>query len=42
VTISAPALSTLSRLARHRAVMDALSEEMKTVHALRLDVIVPS
>ena len=27
----------LSRLARHRAVMDALAEEMKLIHAFSLD-----
>lgn len=34
VQISAEPFEGLSRLARHRAVLDTLSEEMKTVHAL--------
>lgn len=36
VVIKADAFAEMSRLARHRAVMDAISEEMKTVHALSL------
>jgi len=38
VVISAESLAPLSRLARHRAVMDALSEEMPKIHAFSLDV----
>lgn len=37
VIIKADSLADMSRLARHRAVMDTLAEEMKTVHALRLE-----
>ncbi len=36
VTIKAPIFENMSRLERHRAVLDILSEEMKTVHALKL------
>ena len=36
VVIKAESFEDMSRLARHRAVMDAISEEMKTVHALSL------
>ncbi len=36
VTIKADIFENMSRLERHRAVMDVLSDEMKTVHALRL------
>jgi len=39
VNISADAFEGLSRLARHRAVMDLISEEMKTVHALSLKFV---
>ncbi len=37
VIIRSAVFTHLSRLGRHRAVMAVLSEEMKTVHALRLD-----
>ncbi len=36
VIIVAPIFEDMSRLQRHRAVMDTLSEEMKSVHALKL------
>lgn len=39
VNISTEAFEGLSRLARHRAVMDLIAEEMKTVHALSLKFI---
>lgn len=39
VVIEASAFNDLSRLGRHRAVLDVLSEEMKTVHALSLEFI---
>lgn len=40
VRIAADSLSNLTRLARHRAVMDALSNLMESrVHALRLEFI---
>lgn len=39
VNISADAFKGLSRLARHRAVMDLIAEEMKTVHALSLKFV---
>ena len=38
VVIGAESLTPLSRLARHRAVMDALSEEMPKIHAFSLDI----
>jgi len=38
VVISAESLTPLTRLARHRAVMEALSEEMPKIHAFSLDV----
>lgn len=38
VIMSAETLTPLSRLARHRAVMEALSEEMPKIHAFSLDV----
>ena len=37
VIISAESLKPLSRLARHRAVMDALSDEMPKIHAFSLE-----
>ena len=36
VIIKAESFADMSRLGRHRAVMEAISEEMKTVHALSL------
>ena len=36
VVIKADAFGDMSRLARHRAVMEVIVEEMKTVHALSL------
>lgn len=36
IQIKADALSEMSRLARHRAVMDAIAEEVKRLHAIRL------
>ena len=38
VVIASEALTPLSRLARHRAVMDVLSEEMPKIHAFSLEV----
>ena len=38
VIIASDALTPLSRLARHRAVMEALSEEMPKIHAFSLEV----
>jgi len=38
VIISADALGPMTRLARHRAVMDCLSEEMPKIHAFSLEV----
>jgi len=37
VIIRAQAFEGMSRLAKHRAVMDALSDEMKIIHAFSLD-----
>lgn len=37
VIIKAEIFSEMSRLARHRAVMEVLSEEMGKIHAFRLD-----
>ena len=37
VIIASEALKPLSRLARHRAVMDALSDEMPKIHAFSLE-----
>ncbi|HHS82859.1 MAG TPA: BolA family transcriptional regulator [Devosia sp.] len=40
LTISSPLLSPLSRVAQHRAIMDALGEEFANgLHALRIEVI---
>jgi BolA protein len=40
VRIAAPGFNSMSRLARHRAVMDALDTELATrVHALALEVL---
>lgn len=39
VVISVAPFKSLSRLARHRAVMDTIAEEMKTVHALSLKFV---
>lgn len=36
IKIKADALSDLSRLARHRAVMEAIAEEVARLHAIRL------
>lgn len=36
IEIAAPILSSQSRLARHRAVMDAITDEVKLLHAIRL------
>ena len=38
VIVRAEALTPLSRLARHRAIMEALSEEMPKIHAFSLEV----
>ena len=38
VIIESEALAPLSRLARHRAVMEVLSEEMPKIHAFSLEV----
>ena len=38
VIIAAEALKPLSRLARHRAVMEALDDEMPKIHAFSLEV----
>jgi BolA protein len=38
VIINAETLTPLSRLARHRAVMGALEDEMPKIHAFSLDV----
>lgn len=38
IAITAEALGPLSRLARHRAVMDVISEEVAVLHAIRLTV----
>ena len=38
VIITAEALTPLSRLARHRAVMEVLAEEMPKIHAFSLEV----
>ena len=37
VVIVSEAFKNMSRLAKHRAVMDALSEEMPKIHAFSLD-----
>lgn len=39
VIIQSDALTDLSRLARHRAVLDILSDEMKLIHAFSLEVL---
>lgn len=36
INIQADRLSDLSRLARHRAVMDTIADEVKRLHAIRL------
>ena len=38
IEISAPSLASLSRLARHRAVMDAMGEDVAKLHAIRLTI----
>lgn len=38
IAIRADAFSALSRLARHRAVMDAIADEVAQLHALRLTI----
>lgn len=38
IAITAEGLRGLSRLARHRAVMDAIADEVKKLHALRLTI----
>ena len=38
VIIKSDALAPMTRLARHRAVMECLSEEMPKIHAFSLDV----
>lgn len=38
VIITAGSLTPMTRLARHRAVMEALSEEMPKIHAFSLEV----
>lgn len=38
VVIAADGLKDLSRLARHRAVLDVIAEEMKLIHAFSLEV----
>lgn len=37
IIIKVETFADMSRLARHRVVMDVIAEEMKTVHALRLE-----
>ncbi len=37
VIIRSNAFEDMSRLAKHRAVMEVLAEEMKTIHAFSLD-----
>ena len=39
VVIKSESFKGLSRLARHRAVMDALSEEMPKIHAFSLEIL---
>ncbi|WP_409432887.1 BolA family protein [Litorimonas sp. RW-G-Af-16] len=39
VIIQSKALDGLTRLAQHRAVMDALSDEMPKIHAFSLEVL---
>ncbi|MEM7728620.1 MAG: BolA family protein [Pseudomonadota bacterium] len=41
ITLEAGRLSGLSRLARHRAVMDAISDEVARLHAVRLTLSAP-
>lgn len=41
VVIISAAFEGLSRLQRHRAVMECIAEEMKTVHALSLSANTP-
>ena len=38
IHIRSDELSAMSRLARHRAVMDAIAEEVALIHALRLTI----
>jgi len=38
VAITSEAFRGLSRLARHRAVMDTIADEVKKLHALRLTI----
>ncbi|MGB3455298.1 MAG: BolA family protein [Litorimonas sp.] len=42
IALEAAALADLSRLARHRAVMDAISEEVPRLHAIRMTLDAPS
>lgn len=41
VVIVSKSFDGLSRLAKHRAVMDVLSEEMKLIHAFSLEASAP-
>jgi BolA protein len=41
VAVTADAFRDMSRLARHRAVMDAIAEEVARLHALRLTLELP-
>lgn len=38
VSMQSAALAPLSRVARHRAVMDAIADEVAQLHALRLSI----
>lgn len=38
IAITADALEGLSRLARHRAVMETIADEVEQLHALRLSI----
>lgn len=38
IIIAAPAFSDMNRVARHRAVIDVIAEEVKLLHAIRLTI----
>ena len=42
IAVEAEGFRDLSRLARHRAVMEAISEEVTKLHAIRLSLSVPN
>lgn len=38
IAITADAFAPMNRLARHRAVMDAIADEVKVLHAIRMSI----